>query len=154
MSSRRSGKRRKKSTSVSELTSEEVDVPAEFVAFMRRPKMFLADVHLDSVLAFVSGFDLATSGGLLVGFREWLVSTVGDGNNLAVPGLVRLLARKSNVRADQEVAFFLEQLESFFAQRAKANGLRSIFARYEDWLRGHDWYHASSPHWIERDTSS
>jgi hypothetical protein len=48
----------------------------------RRSGMFLSSPTLDNMTAFWVGYDTALSGGLLIGFREWLVMRLGYGTNL------------------------------------------------------------------------
>ena len=59
---------------------------------LTRLGMHIPVVDFDSVSAFVCGFDLATGGGALEGFHEWLVVKLGRGNNSAFTELVLELA--------------------------------------------------------------
>lgn len=54
----------------------------------KRPRMFLSVVTFDTIVAYLSGYDLAVMGGLLLGFHEWLVVRVGRGENVVWDRLV------------------------------------------------------------------
>jgi hypothetical protein len=122
----------------------------------RRPLMYLRSVEFDVVVAFVDGFDTATNHGLLVGFREWLVLRLNDGNNLAWSDLLLMIDQSeragtpSAATEEARVAFLFATLEEFFAERERPEGIRSIFVRYDDWLRAQEWYGPGSPGWQPR----
>jgi len=48
-------------------------LPAVIAHLKRYPGMFLSSVEFDGMTAFLNGYDIAQSGGFLVGFREWLI---------------------------------------------------------------------------------
>ncbi|AVP99111.1 hypothetical protein C7S18_18905 [Ahniella affigens] len=54
--------------------------------------MYLMDERYETVTSFVSGYDCACEGGMLLGFREWLVLKLGKGGNLSWTALVLDLA--------------------------------------------------------------
>jgi hypothetical protein len=120
--------------------------------------MYFPKIEFNAVAAFVDGFNLATNGGLLVGFREWLVVRLGYGNNLRWEGLVLRLTfpetespggqlhRTDNQNRAVQSLFTL--LEAFLQERESADSLRRIFLRYEGWLKRQDWYGPTSPQWI------
>jgi len=122
----------------------------------RHPGMYLRRVDFDVAVAFVQGFDAATSGGLLVGFREWLVLRLNDGHNLSWPELLLKIHQSegsgtpSTSVEETRVSFLFSTLEEFVAERGRPAGTRSIFVRYDDWLRGQDWYGPDSPDWLPR----
>ncbi|MEU4157709.1 hypothetical protein [Actinoplanes sp. NPDC026670] len=85
------------------------------------------------------GFDAAMSGGLLSGFREWLIVRLDDGNNLAWPALAeRAVAESSDFDAPMETLFAL--LDDFLAVKESHNGLARIFEAYLEWLKRQQWY--------------
>ncbi|MEU7947361.1 hypothetical protein AB0C50_22010 [Micromonospora taraxaci] len=108
------------------------------------------DGSFNSVAAFVLGFDAATNGGLLSGFREWLIVRINDGNNLAWPALAgRLLAvdcphgdpgRVCADCGDQGGFELLGVLDEFLAIKEERNGLAKIFDAYLEWLKKQQWY--------------
>jgi hypothetical protein len=106
--------------------------------------MYLRSETFDCVVSFLSGYDEAQSGGFLIGFREWLVVRADGGNNLAWPSLVLVVLGVPEERGESEklIEGLFNLLEEFIAVRQSHNGLRQIFARYEDWLRRQDWYTA------------
>jgi hypothetical protein len=124
----------------------------------KRPGMYVAKVDFDSVAAFIAGFNLATNGGLLVGFREWLIVKLGYGNNLVWDALVLKLtfpeaesASNQLLQAEQQkraVESLFQLLEAFLQEKNSPDGLRRIFISYEEWLKHQDWYGPSSPSWI------
>ncbi|TQF17832.1 hypothetical protein FJV41_01435 [Myxococcus llanfairpwllgwyngyllgogerychwyrndrobwllllantysiliogogogochensis] len=119
--------------------------------------MHLAHPSADACANFVHGFDAAWGGGLLFGFREWLIVKVDSGSNFGWSGLVVLLARKSGhpkfdptEEKPENVAFLLDTLETFLAERKTMDGPRTIFLRFDDWLRKQEWYDSESPGWVPR----
>ena len=91
----------------------------------------------EEAVAFIDGFDAACEWTFLLGFREWLVTKLGQGNNLAWSGLVRELAKRQTLSErdhDGMIRFLVETLERFFDERASRDGLRRIFADYERWM--------------------
>jgi hypothetical protein len=135
-----------------------MSLPAVLENVKKHPGMYVYKVEFDSVAAFIDGFNLATNGGLLVGFREWLIVKLGYGDNLAWPALALRLAfpeaespASQLLHADNQkraVAALFEFLEAFLQEREAPDGLRRLFLGYEAWLRRQDWYRPSSPGWI------
>jgi hypothetical protein len=123
--------------------------------------MFFPKVEFNVVVAFIDGFNLACYGGLLVGFHQWLVATLGHGNNRPWDALVlELTFPKARIPNDelakpgnQKVAVdaLFELLETFMQERQSPEGLRRIFVRYEAWLKRQEWYVPSSPQWLPPD---
>jgi hypothetical protein len=133
-------------------------LPSVLENVSKSPGMYLRSVQYDTAVAFVQGFDAAQGGGLLLGFREWLVVKLGGGHNLSWPELVlrleqigeRMSPKRAPAGDDGErwVSFLFAVLEAFLSERA--SGARAIFIRYDDWLRSQDWYGPSSPDWLPR----
>jgi len=136
--------------------------PAVFAGVRKRPDMYLPSATFDAAVSFVLGYDAAVSGGFLLGFREWLVTELNEGNNLSWPALVgQLIQRRLRASApaggplaphEQHAAIenLFGTIESFLEQRNQAGGARRIFAAYERWLEAQDWYGPSSPEWLPR----
>ena len=111
----------------------------------KRPSMYLGPVvTYEVVAAFVHGYDLACEGGLLAGFREWLVVRLGEGSNLAWTALVLDFAFPGASPTDKALRAWPEAerhaidtlfdlLAEFDEVRSKRDGLREIFLAYEQW---------------------
>jgi hypothetical protein len=135
-----------------------MSLPALLGLVRERPEMYLQKVEFYVASAFIDGFNFANENGLLIGFREWLVTKLGYGNNLGWEGLVLGLAfpDADDVRRELEkegnheraVEFTFRTIEEFLHERQSRDGLRRIFLRYEEWLRRQDWYDPSSPNWV------
>lgn len=132
-----------------------MSLPAVLAQVRARPGMYLPKPSYDNVTSFVLGCDAALQGGMLLGFREWLIAKLDDGNNLSWPALVRALAKKVANPADGTaqdekvlVELMFSTIEQFIDERNEHDGLRRIYAKYEAWLRRQDWYGPSSPQWI------
>ena len=124
-----------------------------------RTGMYIVDATYESVAAFVLGYDIACEGGVLVGFREWLIPRVGTGNNQGWPELALYLAfpeadRRVPVRLTAEMqkhaidSLFRTISEFDDARRNRGGGLRKVYLEYERWLRTQSWYDPSSPEWL------
>src|SRR5439155_10334091 len=70
----------------------DMGLPQQIDHFIKRPTMYVPSLDFDAVAGFFQGFDVATYGGLLTGFREWLIVRLGYANNLAWTQLVLRLA--------------------------------------------------------------
>jgi hypothetical protein len=128
-----------------------VDYRTLFENIHRRPGLYGLDGSYAQFCAFVSGVDHGNDGALLTGFREWLVTRAGKGNNLTWPALVRHLAfpgtdrpaaaptdspQTNQAAADRLFALLAE----FFDLRAEHGGVVKIFDGYLAWLRTQSWY--------------
>lgn len=122
-------------------------LPSHIEDVRRRPDMFIAPATLDCVIAFLTGYDMALSGGFLVGFREWLITLLGYGNNLAWSGLIYEILRTEMLCDDRNAAIerLFVLLEQFVDARDTREGLRRIFAEYEQWLHRQEWYTSENP---------
>jgi len=130
-----------------------------FESIRARTGMYIPNATYDACVAFVLGYDIASEGGVLIGFREWLIPRVGTGNNQSWSALVLHLAfpeadRRAPVRLSAELE--KQAIDSLFRiigefddQRRKPEGLRKVYLDYERWLRTQDWYDADSPYWLE-----
>jgi hypothetical protein len=122
--------------------------------------MYLPDPTYAAVSALIHGYDLAKEGGVLCGFREWLITRLGTGDNLAWPVLVlhtafpnasdpREIVRSSPAMEGRAIETLFELLAEFDRARSGPDGMRRVFLDYEAWLRQQSWYKPNSPHWIE-----
>ena len=124
-----------------------------------RTGMYIPDATYEAVAALVLGYDIASEGGVLVGFREWLIPQVGTGNNQGWPALVLHLAfpeadRRAPVRLSDEmhkqaIDSLFRIIAEFDDLRRMPDGLRKVYLDYERWLRTQSWYDADSPQWLE-----
>jgi hypothetical protein len=125
--------------------------PPIFAEVRKAPGMFLPATTYEAAASFVQGYDTATDGGLLLGFREWLIPRLDGGNNLGWPRLVlEIMQLKKPAAEDPQAAIehLFNTIEAFLDERGQRGGARRIFATYERWLQKQDWYDSSSPHWI------
>ena len=121
--------------------------------------MHLQRVDYPTASALVEGYNLAVNGGLLFGFREWLIVKANGGNNLAWSQLVlevafpevalRRAALQTQEGNDKAVNAMFNLLDDFLAFRSRPEGAREVFLTYERWLRRQAWYEPSSPVWFE-----
>jgi hypothetical protein len=133
-------------------------LPHALQQMTKRPGMYLCPIEFDVAAAFIQGFDLASGGGVLVGFREWLVVKLGYGNNLAWSELVLRLAfpnaespRQCLLQGGEQkraVELLFRLLEEFWQEREAPHGLRRIYLRYQEWLQRQDWYGPTSPDYV------
>ena len=135
-----------------------MSLPPLLESVRKHPGMYLSRVEFDLAVAFLDGFDLASNGGLLAGFKEWLVVKLDFAHDLTWPGLVLLLTfpqmdspgsqllQGDNQKRAVESLFGL--LEAFWQEREASEGLRRIYRQYEEWLKRQDWYGPSCPQWI------
>jgi hypothetical protein len=135
-----------------------VSLPYLLQQVMQNPGMFFSPVEFDVASAFIQGVNLSSSGGVLVGFREALITKLGYGNNLIwselalrliFPGdecpRLRLVEGGNQKRA---VQLLFELLEDFWRERESPQGLRTIYLKYQTWLKHQDWYGPSSPDYV------
>ena len=121
-----------------------------FHAVRQRPVLYGIDGTYAAAVAFLLGFDAATNGGLLSGFREWLIVRIDDGNNLSWPALVsRVLVDRCSHGGEEGMcaacggqagAGLFDLLDEFLAVKERRNGMVKVFDAYLQWLRGQEWY--------------
>lgn len=120
--------------------------------------MYLPDPAYASVAALVQGYDLATEGGVLTGFREWLIPRVDGGNELSWESLVLRLAFPEVVDPHRALAdeganthaidLLFKLIADFDDERRARNGLRRIYKNYENWLQTQPWHQPGTPGWV------
>lgn len=98
--------------------------------------MFFPEENVDcytQVVAGIIGFDYATQGGALMGFREWLVLKYNGMSNLAWFAIVDLVASNENItESEAKSAFLLDQIEEYLDARY-AQGAARLFHKYGEW---------------------
>lgn len=103
-----------------------------------RPGMYLHPPSLDTVIAYIDGFNTARSGGPLRGLREWLVVRANGGNNLHWSGLAcQLMAPAPD---DPGRARALGQLLAEFLRYRYEAGITKVYYDYGRWLLRQRWY--------------
>jgi hypothetical protein len=121
-----------------------MDYLRRFEAIHRRPQLYGLDGSYGQFCAYVEGLNAGNDGGLLTGFREWLVTRLGDGDNLTWRALVIHLARPDGPAAGREavesadhdpavVAKLFELLGEFFTLRTRPADLVRIYDEYSTW---------------------
>ena len=121
--------------------------------------MYLQEPSYQSVVALVLGYDMASEGGVLIGFREWLITRLATGNNFAWPALVLRATFPDAVDVSAVVSAnseaqrraidrLFELIAEFDDVRRAPDGLRKIYADYEKWLKTQPWYVPGSPSWV------
>ncbi|MBK9035609.1 MAG: hypothetical protein IPL61_30850 [Myxococcales bacterium] len=109
--------------------------------------MWLSNPSFARIAAFIAGYDAHTDGTFLIGFREWLIVELDDGNNLGWEGLVVMLANEAALEepTDAATATLFDLLERFLEERKGRLGVYKIYRRYDEWLRGQSWYTEAGP---------
>jgi hypothetical protein len=120
--------------------------------------MYLPVVTYDAAASYVMGFDAALNGGLLLGFREWLIPQLDMGNNLGWPALVfEFVSRQGDIAKEKSsgvdqghvvVEALFTIIENFVQAHSQRGGTRRIFVAYDQWLRRQEWYGPSSADWL------
>jgi hypothetical protein len=124
------------------------DVRNRIGSYLREPTYACA-------VALVVGYDLACAGGVLAGFREWLIARLGRGNTLSWDALVLEVAfdgskdaqqavRASAATEKQAIDVLFDLIAELDEVRSAPDGLRRIYANYERWLRTQEWFDPSS----------
>jgi len=128
-----------------------MDYRAHFEAVRRRPQLYGLDGSYGQFCAYLAGADAGNDGRLLTGFRELLVTRLGDANNLSWKGLVIQLARPAGLASGREavesaerdpavIAKLFELLDEFLELTGNPNGVVRIYDEYSTWLKAQKWY--------------
>jgi hypothetical protein len=129
-----------------------VDFRTRFAEISRRPGLYGLDGSFGQFTDYVEGVDAGCDGQFLTGFREWLVVRLGEGDNLAWPGLVLRLAfpdgwpglraRLADPAQNTEAcATLFRLLDEFLARRVRHGEPAGIFAEYLGWRAARPWQH-------------
>ena len=112
-----------------------------------RPGMYFGRAEayrLDVVEAFLLGRSSVSNE--LVGFREFLVLRLGDGNNLGPAGVARHLAlpgyRGGAITEEQEAVVlevYLDLLDEFLAEVGSSDNRMRIIREHACWLEAKGW---------------
>jgi len=123
-----------------------VDYRTLFERVHSRPGLFGLDGSYGQFSAYVDGVDTGNAGRLLTGFREWLVTRLGDGDNLVWRGLVLRLAFpdassiRPEVLSDVElnrtaVDALFALLDEFLALTERGGALVQVYDDYLSWRK-------------------
>ncbi len=110
--------------------------------------MLVGNASYDCVVSFLSGYDHALNGSLLVGFHEWLTMKLGYGHNLGWSALLvdTVLGDapiKAISRTEDEDALLLERLRQVLTEYLRLReeiGLRNVLFDHGTWLREQEWF--------------
>jgi hypothetical protein len=128
-----------------------MDYRTQFQAIHKRPQLYGLNGSYGQYCAYLEGLDAGNDGRLLTGFREWLVTRRGDGNNLTWRGLVIHLARPDGPAAGRAAVESADRdpavidalfalLDEFFALRVGPQDLVRVYDDYLTWLKAQSWY--------------
>ncbi|GAA5189481.1 hypothetical protein GCM10023322_42430 [Rugosimonospora acidiphila] len=115
-----------------------------FASIRKSPLLYLPRADYPSVVAFLEGCDQGNARTLLTGFREWLVTRIGCGNNLVWWSLAAHLTEpvgpKNFLELEPEldalaVDGLCQLLDEFLALRQEPDGLARIYAAYHEWTQ-------------------
>lgn len=121
-----------------------MSIPESLQVFLKHPEMFVERPSLDSIVAFLQGFDSALEGHVLLGFREYLIPKLDYGNNLAWFQLFQRFAAVNHSGSDspcsQIVLTLLNKtLQDFWFERAGEDGLQHILKNHSHWVQSQSW---------------
>lgn len=116
-----------------------------FEKIRTRLGMYLQEETYAATAALVLGYDLACEGGVLAGFREWLIVRLNKGQNLSWAALVLHVAFPSArdpqqaVRANAEaqrhgIDVLFRLLTEYDDVRGTPDGLQGVFLAFDRWL--------------------
>ena len=108
--------------------------------------MYFPEETYAAAAALVFGYDLACEGGVLAGFREWLVVRLNDGQNLGWTALVLHVAfpaardpRQAVLASPEAQRHAIDVLFRMLAEyedvRTGEDGLQRVFLAYDRWLQ-------------------
>lgn len=112
-----------------------------FVSVCQKPNFYVQCPRFSAVSAFIAGYDDALQGGVLVGFREWLLTRGNDWTNLPWWSLVRVrLNPEVNLAvapSEEEETALIETLREAlegFSMTCSQGGLARVFHDHNAWL--------------------
>lgn len=122
---------------------------SSFVTALRhRREMYLpaGDDPYGLVVAALIGFDQATHGGALVGFREWLVVKFNGLSSFSWDSIVTtILSTRKTLDSNERINFLLDMIEEYVDER-NSKGIVSIFFAYRDWRDVQPWAEKVPPY--------
>jgi hypothetical protein len=108
-----------------------------------RPGVWVIPPSFATVCAYIDGFNSARGGGPLLGFREWLVLKLDDGNNLHWIGLAdRLISgdEHSEGGGQEQRILALGRLIGDYLRERDKDGITKVYYDYGRWLLRRRWY--------------
>lgn len=124
---------------------------ALFAEIHQRPGLYGLDGSYAQFCVFIDGVNAGNDWRLLDGFREWLITRLGAGNNLVWRSLVLHLAFPGADAAGRDVSGDAERdraatgtlfvlLDEFLDRSQRSNGLAEIYDEYLTWLKAQSWH--------------
>lgn len=112
-----------------------------FIRACRQPLLFVQSPTFECVCAYIDGYDTATRGGCLQGFRHWLLSEGVEWTNLPWWGLIRRYCFPNNdpsgsltdAESNEALQALADHLERYL-ECLLSGGLEVIFCKYNSWL--------------------
>lgn len=108
-----------------------------------RPGMWVIPPSFATACAYIDGFNSARGGAPLLGFREWLVLKLDDGNNLHWIGLAEWLipaAGPTDAGAEERRILALGGLIADYLRERDTGGITKVYFDYGRWLLRQRWY--------------
>ncbi len=127
-------------------------LPYDLEHFRRVPSAYIAGpVNFDTVSSFIIGAQMVTDGLLLIGFREWLMVLLDDGNRncqywtelvlaLIFPDVANCRETLNNISNQEEIVENLFDLLCRFFEEKRVRGLHAIYLDYEQLMSRYKWY--------------
>jgi hypothetical protein len=116
-----------------------------FAAVRNRPGQVGIEDSWEAAVAYILGYDDGNAGGLLLGFEEWLIPKLGEGNNRAWPSLVTQIALPNDAsppftheQDNTRRSVLFDLLDEFFALKGPL-ARRKVFDEYSAWLHEQPW---------------
>ena len=113
----------------------------------QRPGMYVGIADYNALTSYFAGIDQGKGGSPLLGFHQWLVKKLNDGNNCNwMSNVLRLAPDKEDRRELETVDDHLAAIElpgneltAFFEHRRNV-GLTKLFYDHANWLLTQSWY--------------
>lgn len=106
----------------------------------KRTEMYLRERTFAAVAAFVQGYDAACEGGVLGGFREWIIVNFSLSPNLTWTALIVELSKKGHVPTkdvddnEREIQLLFSLFKEFDRVRSDLDGLRRIYVAFDQYM--------------------
>ncbi len=125
-----------------------MNIEEHLKALQKRTGMYITGERCTSLAAYIQGMDTAMNGGLLIGFREWLIVRINGGNNLHWLHLIiyHVFPKLSvdDVIENDEYNLIInntliDMLLAYFIYKNEV-GLMVVYLNYQKWLEKQSWY--------------
>lgn len=113
----------------------------------KRPGMYVGIADYNALTSYFAGINDGRGGAPLLGFHQWLVKKLNEGNNCNWMSNVLQVASKREDKWELEtqedhlaaIEVLGRELAEFFEYRRKV-GLTKLFYDHANWLLAKDWY--------------